>query len=341
MKTVNRSLNAAFVDIGDGLDGYISINGKNEAHLVEGALVISVVKAPPRQGKGAVLKFVDEPLDGVDTPGRLGPFDDAALEAVHVLGGGAARILIDDGAAQATLAAVLPEISIKHEAHFEALFEAHGAEAALEQAFERVVHLQSGGRIVIDEGEALTAIDVDTGALRAASPARLREKIAFAAADEIMRQIPLRNIGGHVVVDFPPISPPPVRARFAEHLAQAAERVPGLGARSFSKSGLFSFTAPHKAQSFMERFTEVAAAEPTPGRRFTLGWRAKSAVRALEHRLRTAPSVRCRLRVALDLDAYLKDKSAWTGRLSERYGARFEIEADERLKEREFELSEQ
>lgn len=348
VRSVDRSLKAAFLDIGDGLDAYISINGKNESHLVEGAMIAAAVKSPPRQGKGAVLKWLDEPLGDVDAPssgiGRLGPFIDPTLEAVRVIGNGfgqnEGRIIVDDGEARATLTAALPEADIQHEAHFEALFETYGAEAALEQAFERIVSLPGGGRIVIDEGEALTAIDVDTGALRAASPSRLREKVAFAATDEIIRQIQLRNIGGHVVVDFPPISAPPVRVRFAEYLAQAMERLPGAGGFSFSKSGLFSFTTPHKAQSLMEQFTEVAHTEPTPGRRFTLDWRAKSAVRGLEHRLRAAPSARCRLEVGLDLGAYLTQNSLWTERLRGLYGARFEVITEERLEERGFELSE-
>lgn len=344
VRSVDRSLNAAFLDIGDGLDAYISINGKNESHLVEGALIASVVKSPPRQGKGAVLKWLDEPLVDCDAPGRLGPFNDAALEAVRVISEDLSqvdgRIIIDDGEARAKLAAALPGTDILHEAHSTALFEDHDAEAALDQAFERIVSLPGGGRLVIDEVEALTAIDVDTGALKAASPARLREKVAFAAADEVMRQIQLRDIGGHVVVDFPPIGAPPVRKRFAEHLTQMATNLPGVGALSFSKSGLFSFTAPHKAQSLMERYTEISPADPAPGRRFTLDWCAKSAVRALEHRLRAAPSVKCRLDVAIDLGAYLDQKSVWAERLRDRYGARFEIIANEQLKERSFDLSE-
>lgn len=341
VRTVNRGLGAAFIDIGDGLDAYLSVNGKNEAHLIEGALVRVTVKAPPRQGKGALLKWSAAPLPpDCDAPGRLGPFDDAALEAAQAIGEGADQIIIDNGAARAALAAALPERDVRHEAHGAALFEAHGAEAALEEAFARVVRLPGGGRIIIDEAEALTAIDADTGALKAASPVRLREKIAFAAADEAMWQVRLRDIGGHVVADFPAIGAPRARARFAAHLKDALAAIPGAGASGFSKSGLFSFTAPHRAQSLMERFTEPAPADPAPGRRFTLDWRAKSALRALEHRLSAAPSAGCRLKVSVDLGAYLDQNPVWTARLGERCGARFEISADAGLEERSYDLSE-
>ncbi len=349
--SVDRGLAAAFLDIGDGLDAYLSVNGKNRAHLVEGALVATVVKSPPRQGKGAVLKWLGAPPPDCAGPGRLGPVDDAALEALRALDetgsedaqgrmARPARIVIDDGAARAVLAAAAPDRAVFHDALCDALFETHGAEAALEEAFARVVPLRGGGRITIDETEALTAIDVDTGALKAASPARLREKIALAAADEVMRQARLRDIGGHVVADFPAIGAPAARARFAGHLKSALAALPGAGAAGFSKSGLYSFTLPHRAQSLMERFTEPAPADPAPGRRFTLDWRAKSAIRALEHRLRAAPSARPRLAAAVDLGAYLDQKSEWTVRLAERYGARFAIVASPQLEERGFDLSE-
>lgn len=345
VRAVDRALAAAFLDIGDGRDAYLSVNGKNEADLVEGAFVNVAVKAPPRQDKGALLKWQGAPLPpDCDAPGRLPPFDDAALEAARALddkgGKGAGRIIIDDGAARAALAAALPDADIQHEPHSVALFEAHGAEAALEEVFARAVPLPGGGRVTIDEAEALTAIDVDTGALKAASPVRLREKVAFAAADEIMRQLRLREIGGHVVTDFPAIGAPGPRARFAAHLKAALSSLPGAGASSFSKSGLFSFTLPHRAQSLMERFSEPAPADPVAGRRFTLDWRAKSALRALEHRLRAGPSARCRLKVSVDLGAYLDQNPVWIARLGERYGARFEITPGAGLEERSYDLSE-
>ena len=341
VRTVDRALNAAFIDIGDGLDAYLSVNGKNEAHLVDGALVNVTVKASPRQDKGALLKWSGAPLPpDCDAPGRLPPFDDAALEAARAIGEGADHVIIDDGAARAALAAALPEREVRHESHSVALFEAHGAEAALEEAFSRAVLLRGGGRIIIDEAEALTAIDVDTGALKAASPVRLREKVAFAAAGEIMRQLRLRDIGGHVAADFPAIGAPGPRARFADHLKAALASLPGAGASGFSKSGLFSFTLPHRAQSLMERFTEPAPADPIAGRRFTLDWRTKSALRALEHRLRAAPSAQCRLEVSVDLGDYLDQNPVWTARLAERYGARFEVTPDAGLEERSYDLSE-
>ena len=73
----------------------------------------------------------------------------------------------------------------------------------LNQALDRRVSLKSGGHIVIDETEALTAIDVNTG--KYIGNYSLDETILLTnieAAEEILRQIRLRDIGGIVIVDF-------------------------------------------------------------------------------------------------------------------------------------------
>lgn len=73
----------------------------------------------------------------------------------------------------------------------------------LKEAMERRVILQSGGHIVIDETEALTAIDVNTG--KYVGSYSLEETILLTnmeAAEEILRQIRLRDIGGIIIVDF-------------------------------------------------------------------------------------------------------------------------------------------
>src|SRR5690606_12250702 len=73
----------------------------------------------------------------------------------------------------------------------------------MKEALDRVVPLKSGGYIVIDETEALTAIDVNTGKYIGAyslGDTVLRTNIE--AAEEIARQIRLRDIGGIIIIDF-------------------------------------------------------------------------------------------------------------------------------------------
>ncbi len=337
---IDKSLDAAFVDIGDPLNAYLPIKKAYRQNIAQGALVAVSIKSPPRQDKGAVVKFIAASVDATK-PGRLAPIDDAAVEAARAIGAGAGSMIVDDGRACAALNAAGFDADIRYEEHPVCLFETFGADAALDAAFDRVAAIPGGGRLVIDEAQALTAIDVDTGGLAASSPTRLREKIAIAAAFEAARQVCLRNIGGHVVIDFPSLTTKASRDRFRDKLRMAIGAIAGAGAASFSKSGLFSFTAPHHAQSLLERFTEPAPADPAPGRRFTLDWQARSALRRLEKRLRAAPRAKMRLVVGASLGAYLNRRPVWRDRLQDRYGARFEIATDADMEERGFDLSEQ
>src|SRR5206468_8744565 len=83
------------------------------------------------------------------------------------------------------------------------IFTKFNVEKQIENAFRRQVWLKSGGYICIDETEALIAIDVNTG--RHKSQKDLETTIIqtnLEAAEEICRQMRLRNIGGLIVVDF-------------------------------------------------------------------------------------------------------------------------------------------
>lgn len=83
------------------------------------------------------------------------------------------------------------------------IFEAYKIKEQLNQVFQRQVPLAGGGYICIDETEALIAIDVNSGRSKAGNDqAELIFKTNCAAAEEIARQLRLRNIGGLVVLDF-------------------------------------------------------------------------------------------------------------------------------------------
>ncbi|WP_018085789.1 Rne/Rng family ribonuclease [Desulfurispora thermophila] len=83
------------------------------------------------------------------------------------------------------------------------LFRLYGIEAELERALKRKVWLKCGGYIVIDQAEALTAVDVNTG--KFVGSTNLEDTVLrtnLEAAVEIARQLRLRNIGGIIIVDF-------------------------------------------------------------------------------------------------------------------------------------------
>jgi ribonuclease G len=105
------------------------------------------------------------------------------------------------------------------------LFESRGVESALAAAQARSVPLRSGGSIVIDEAEALTAIDVNTG--RYVGKKDLEQTLLrtnLEAAPVVAEQIRLRNLGGIIIVDFIDMQDPESRARVFEAFSTALER---------------------------------------------------------------------------------------------------------------------
>ena len=86
------------------------------------------------------------------------------------------------------------------------LFEAYGVDPVIEGMISRRVDLPSGGYLMIDYAEALTVIDINTGSYTGkGKAARLEDTITrtnLEAAEEVVNQLRLRDIGGIIVIDF-------------------------------------------------------------------------------------------------------------------------------------------
>jgi ribonuclease G len=85
------------------------------------------------------------------------------------------------------------------------IFEEYGVQAEIDKALKSKVWLKSGGSIVINQTEALVAIDVNTGRYVGKRSGRLEDTIVktnLEAVKEIVRQIRLRDLGGIIVLDF-------------------------------------------------------------------------------------------------------------------------------------------
>jgi len=119
------------------------------------------------------------------------------------------RILVDDSNTFSTLKRFLEDFIPDKLACLElvsqkvALFDAHNLEDQIEAALDRNVPLKSGGYLVVDQTEAMTTVDVNSGAFvgrRDLEETVYRTNLEAAAA--IPRQLRLRNIGGIVIIDF-------------------------------------------------------------------------------------------------------------------------------------------
>ena len=141
------------------------------------------------------------------------------------------RMTIDDKATFDKVSSFLKKTSpglvrsLLHYREKTSLFEAYGLQATIDSALRRTVALPSGGYLTIDKTEALTAIDVNTG--RFVGRKNLEETIVrtnLEAAEETVRQLRLRDIGGIIVVDFIDMEDAAHRVLLQERLALALER---------------------------------------------------------------------------------------------------------------------
>nr|WP_306361588.1 translation initiation factor IF-2 N-terminal domain-containing protein [Nocardia sp. CC227C] len=103
---------------------------------------------------------------------------------------------------------VAPDMLTRVERHENSTVDVFGAfriDEQLAKALDRKVWLPSGGTLVIDRTEAMTVIDVNTGKFTGSGGSNLEETVTrnnLEAAEEIVRQMRLRDIGGMIVVDF-------------------------------------------------------------------------------------------------------------------------------------------
>lgn len=139
------------------------------------------------------------------------------------------------------------------------LFERFHVEDQLRKALDRKVWLPSGGHLVIDRTEALTVIDVNTGKFVGSSS--LEETVLqnnLEAAEEIGRQLRLRDIGGIIVIDFIDMEVEKNRLavlrRLKETLAKDKMRTQVF---DVSNLGLVEMTRKNVSEGLLETFSDV------------------------------------------------------------------------------------
>jgi ribonuclease E len=182
-----------------------------------GFIVRTVAENEPREKLVADIKFllglwneVGKKKDQLKAPALLHPDLDLILRSIRDLFSDEVdKVVIDDRAeyerVKAFVDQVAPELAhgIEQFQGDEPIFDEYGVEQELLKAQNRKVWLKSGGYIIIDQTEALVAIDVNSG--RYTGKKSLEEtitKINCEAAKEIVYQLRLRNIGGIIIIDF-------------------------------------------------------------------------------------------------------------------------------------------
>jgi ribonuclease G len=140
----------------------------------------------------------------------------------------------------------------------EPIFDHFSIEPQIERALERKVWLKSGGYLVFDQAEALTAIDVNTGRFvgkRNQDETVLRTNLE--AVEEVVKQLRLRNIGGIIIVDFIDMTREADRKRVSDALSQALKRDKArTSTLKISELGLVQMTRKRTRESLEAMLTE-------------------------------------------------------------------------------------
>ncbi|KEY59984.1 ribonuclease G [Serratia sp. DD3] len=147
----------------------------------------------------------------------------------------------------------IPDISHKLElyAGSQPIFDLYDVENEIQRALERKVELKSGGYLIIDQTEAMTTVDINTGAF--VGHRNLDETIFntnIEATQAIARQLRLRNLGGIIIIDFIDMSNEEHRRRVLHSLEQALskDRVKTT-INGFSQLGLVEMTRKRTRES--------------------------------------------------------------------------------------------
>jgi ribonuclease G len=144
---------------------------------------------------------------------------------------GTARVVVDSRENFQKLAAFaesyMPQVRsrLEHYTGERPLFDLYNVETEIEKALSRRVDLKSGGYLIIDQTEAMTTVDVNTGGFVGS---RNFDDTVFKtnleAAQAIARQLRLRNLGGIIIVDFIDMASPEHRAAVLEEFRRALAR---------------------------------------------------------------------------------------------------------------------
>jgi Ribonuclease G/E len=231
VRALDRPAGLAFLDLGQGPDAALNLS-KEIGPLAEGQFIEVEIRAEGRKGKGPTAKWLG-PAEG---PVRLlRPAPDLAARLKHyasdaeIITGGVARTMAD---------------------------------AAQDEALETVFSLPGGGSISVEPTRALTAIDVDLGARKAATPKQAARGANFAALAVAARVLRLKGLGGLVVIDLVGSSHDAPALISAARAAFGPDN-PGVAMGAISRFGLLELSVPRRTRPCLDLLTDETGA-PTP-----------------------------------------------------------------------------
>ena len=174
-------------------------------------------------------------------------------------------IVIDDPATYESMREIASRISRRARAKINrfdgvtGIFDHYGVERQLQNAFARQVALKSGGYLVIDETEALIAVDVNTGHYKGkGSQEDATREVNREAVEEIARQLRRRNIGGLVILDLIDMKSRKHQREVYRALKEALRRDRArTNVLEISELGLLEMSRQRQDQSILSQLTSV------------------------------------------------------------------------------------
>ncbi len=175
------------------------------------------------------------------------------------------RLIVDSRKLYRKIVAYLKDVSremvglVEYYDRKDPIFDYYGIEAEIEKSLLRKVMLKSGGSIIIDQTEALVAIDVNSGRFIGRETHEKNSlKINLEAGREIARQLRLRDLGGIVVIDFIDMRDEKNKQKLQNELKKELRRDRAqANITPISEFGLIEMTRERIRPSLMYTFSEI------------------------------------------------------------------------------------
>ena len=188
------------------------------------------------------------------------------------------------------------------------IFSAYGIEKQIDQALKKKVSLKSGGSIIIESTEAMTVVDVNTG--RFIGKSSMEDTILktnLEAAEEVVQQLKLRNIGGLIVIDFIDMAVTANRQKvfsFFEKILKERDKFQSVVLK-ISEFGLVQMTRKRSGKTLIQQLTTDC---PTcHGSGFIKSYKTESysILRSLRDSLKTVTSKKLEIQINPHIFNYL------------------------------------
>ena len=263
------------------------------------------------RGLEQTWRAVQEKAQKANAPALLHADLDLVLRSVRdMLSADVDQIVVDSDAdfdrTRDYVAAFIPALAERVERYRETepIFDRYGVEEQISRAIEPKVWLRSGGYLVIDQGEALTMIDVNTGRyVGKKSQEETVLKTNLEAVEEIVCQLRLRNIGGIIILDLIDMDDAGHRKLVSDTLETALARDKArTSILRISELGLIQMTRKRTREN-LERLLSA----PCPycdgrGRVKSVPTIASEILRAIQREVARTPSSRARVTVRANRD---------------------------------------